>query len=205
MLFETPPSTRHSLVEDAQGILVGATLVALSVQFLRASDLVTGQLAGLSLIIAIPTGWTFGWIFFLINLPFYALALRKFGKRFTVKTLIAVTVMSAMTEMIPHAMTINDLHPALGAAFAGILAGVGLILLFRHGATLGGVGIVAVWLQNTRDIKAGNVQLAFDLFVFSMALLVLPLASVAWSLLGAVVLNVIITVNHRHDRYVARS
>ncbi|MCL3883748.1 YitT family protein [Marivita sp. GX14005] len=205
ILLGSPPPDRHSPFEDALAILTGATLVALGVQFLAASHLLTGQIAGLSLLGDYLTGWSFGAIFFVLNLPFYALGVVQMGWRFTLKTFAAVGCMSAIAELLPLALTINDLHPAVGAALAGTVTGVGLLLLFRHGATLGGVGIVALWLQDTRGIKAGNVQLGFDLIVFTLALLALPWQSVLWSLFGAAILNMIITVNHRRDRYVARS
>ncbi len=205
LLLENPPADRHTPVEDVQGILIGATLVALSIQFLRASELFTGQVAGLSLIISYPTGWPFGLIFFCINLPFYVLAVHQIGWRFTIKSFATVALMSTLADTLPFVLTINALHPALGATLFGVLSGVGLLSLFRHGATLGGVGIVALWLQDTRGIKAGHTQLSFDLCVFAVSLLLFPWQVVGWSLLGAVVLNVIITVNHRRDRYVARS
>ena len=205
LLLETPPADRHTALEDAQGILIGATLVALSIQFLRASDLFTGQIAGLALITSYPTGWSFGALFFLMNLPFYALALTRLGWRFTVKSVAAVTLMSVLADTLPLVLTINDLPDALGAALFGVLAGVGLLSLFRHGATLGGVGIVALWLQDTRAIRAGHTQLAFDLCIFAAALFLFPWEAVVWSLFGAVILNGIITTNHRRDRYIARS
>ncbi|APX24339.1 hypothetical protein Ga0080559_TMP3543 [Salipiger profundus] len=186
-------------------MLVGTTLVALSIQFLRASELFTGQIAGLSLVVSYPTGLPFGAIFFVLNLPFYLLAIRQLGWRFTIKSFTAVAMMSAIAEGLPHVLTINELHPALGAALSGMLAGVGLLMLFRHGATLGGVGIVALWAQDTKGIKAGHVQLGFDLCVFTLALFLFDWERVLWSLLGAVVLNLLITVNHRRDRYIARS
>ncbi|KMK67140.1 YitT family protein [Puniceibacterium sp. IMCC21224] len=205
LLLDSPLPDRHTIAEDVQGILIGTTLVALGIQFLRASELFTGQIAGLSLILSYPTGWSFGAVFFALNLPFYVLALRQMGWRFTVKNFIAVTLMSTMTDIMPYAISISHLHPALGAVLFGILAGIGLLSLFRHGATLGGVGIVALWLQDTRGIKAGNTQLLFDLCVFAVALLLFPWQIVGWSLLGAVVLNLIITINHRRDRYIANS
>lgn len=204
-LLSKPPADRHSLFEDAQGILVGATLVALSIQVLAASNLMTGQIAGLSLIGSYVGGWPFGAIFFVLNLPFYLIGWKRIGLTFTLKTFGAVAVLSIMSELLGRALTIDAIHPALSAALGGVLAGVGLIVLFRHGATLGGVGIVALWLQDTRGIQAGNTQLVFDLFVFALAFAVLPPEVVLWSLLGAVILNLIITVNHRRDRYVARS
>ncbi|GFZ96070.1 MAG: YitT family protein [Rhodobacteraceae bacterium] len=204
-ILGSPPPDRHTLWEDVQAMLVGTTLVALSIQFLRASELFTGQIAGLSLVVSYPTGLPFGAIFFVLNLPFYLLAIRQLGWRFTIKSFTAVAMMSAIAEGLPHVLTINELHPALGAALSGMLAGVGLLMLFRHGATLGGVGIVALWAQDTKGIKAGHVQLGFDLCVFTLALFLFDWERVLWSLLGAVVLNLLITVNHRRDRYIARS
>ncbi|SDY31382.1 YitT family protein [Citreimonas salinaria] len=204
LLLSSPPPDRHTPWEDVQGILIGATLVALSIQFLRAAGLFTGQIAGLSLVIAYPTGWAFGAIFFVLNLPFYVLAVRQLGWTFTLKSFAAVTLMAALAETLPLVLTVSEVHPALGATLFGILSGVGLLSLFRHGATLGGVGVVALWLQDTRGIKAGTVQLAFDLGVFLLALTLFPWPVVAWSLLGAVILNVVIIINHRRDRYIAR-
>ncbi len=205
LLLESPPPDRHSFWEDALAILVGTTLVALSIQFLRASELFTGQIAGLSLVLSYPTGLPFGAIFFVLNLPFYLLAIRQIGWRFTIKSFLAVALMSTIAESLPLVLTMNHLHPALGATLSGILAGVGLLMLFRHGATLGGVGVVALWAQDTKGIKAGHVQLGFDICVFALAFFLFDWQRVLWSLLGAVVLNLIITVNHRRDRYIARS
>lgn len=204
-LLSKPPADRHTILEDIQGILIGSTLVALSIQFLTQSNLVTGQIAGLALVSSYATDWSFGLVFFVLNLPFYILAVHQLGWTFTLKTFAAVALMSTISELFPHFLTLEMVHPALGAVLGGVLAGIGLLSLFRHGATLGGVGIVALWLQDTRGIQAGNTQLLFDVFVFGLAFWILPAPVVVWSLLGAVILNLIVTVNHRRDRYVARS
>ena len=205
MLLAKPPADRHTLIEDVQGILIGATLVALSIQFLRASDLITGQIAGLALVADYAMGWSFGLAFFVLNLPFYRLAVRLLGWVFVTTSALADALMAGLSDLLPCVLTINDLPPALGAALFGVLAGVGLLSLFRHGASLGGIGILALLLQDRRGVPAGWTQLGFDLCVFALALLLFPLAAVAWSVFGAVILNGIIAVNHRRDRYIARS
>ena len=43
----------------------------------------------------------------------------------------------------------------------------------------------------------------FDACLFSVALLIRDWQTVAWSALGALVLNVVIAINHRRDRYIA--
>ncbi|MCA0994744.1 MULTISPECIES: YitT family protein [Roseobacteraceae] len=204
LLLESPPPDRHTLWEDVHGILVGTTLVALGIQFLRASGLFTGQIAGLALVLGEPTGLRFGLLFFLLNAPFYILAVKQLGWRFTIKSFISVALMSSMVDLLPLAMNIK-VSPPLAAALFGVCAGIGLLSLFRHGATLGGVGIVALWLQDTRGIKAGWVQLGFDLLVFALAALLFEPMQVLWSLLGAIILNALISINHRRDRYIARS
>ncbi len=204
-LLSKPSADQHTVLEDIQGIVIGATLVALSIQFLSQANLITGQIAGLALITSYATDWSFGLVFFVLNLPFYILAVRQLGWTFTLKTFVAVALMSTISELFPYVLTVDMVHPALGAMLGGVLAGIGLLSLIRHGATLGGVGIVALWLQDTRGVQAGNTQLLFDVFVFGLAFWILPAEVVVWSLLGAVILNMIITVNHRRDRYVARS
>ncbi|SFR19500.1 YitT family protein [Poseidonocella sedimentorum] len=199
------PTDRHTTLEDLQGIVTGVTMVALSVQFLQAAELITGQIAGLSLVASYPTGLSFGLVFFLLNLPFYVFAILQIGWRFTLRTFLAVALLSALVELMPRAFSLSGVHPGAAAVLAGISAGVGLLVLFRHGATLGGVGILALWLQDRTTLRAGQVQLGFDLVVFTLALFLLPLATVLWSLLGAVILNVIILTNHRRDRYIASS
>ena len=65
------------------------------------------------------------------------------------------------------------------------------------------VGVLAVYLQERFGIRAGLVQLGFDLFVLAAAFLVAAPFIVLCSVVGAVVLNLFLTVNHRADRYIA--
>lgn len=197
-------TARHTLLDDAQGLLVGTLLVALSVQLLQGAGLVTGQIAGLSLVTSYVTGWAFGPVFFALNLPFYWLALRRVGWAFTLKTFAAVGLLALFTETLPAILTIQTVSAPAAAVLAGVTAGAGLLALFRHGASLGGVGIVAFWLQDRRGIPAGWVQLGFDALVFALAFAAIAPMTVLWSLLGAAVLNAIIATNHRRDRYIAR-
>lgn len=196
-------AAHHSLFEDAQGLAFGAAMCALGVMVLTGAGLVTGQTAGLAVLIAYATGWGFGPVFFVINLPFYALAWWQLGPAFTVKTFIAVTLISGLSLVIGDLVQVTPTHPAVAAVLFGMIAGAGLLAIFRHRASLGGIGVLAYWLQERLGWRAGWVQLGFDLVLFSVALTLLAPVLVLWSLLGAVVLNAIIAINHRRDRYIA--
>jgi len=198
----TDPS-HHSPLEDAQGIAFGAVMAAFGMTILTHLGLITGQTAGLAVLISYLTGWPFGLVFFAVNLPFYGFGWRRFGWVFTVKTFAAVALMSGLTLLAPGWIAFARLEPAYGAVLFGLISGTALLALFRHGASLGGIGIVALALQDRWGWRAGWVQLGFDAGLFAVALLVLDWRLVAWSALGAAVVNIVIAINHRRDRYIA--
>ncbi len=202
---EPHKQTSHAIWEDGLAFITGALVVGLAVEFLNFAGLITGQTAGLGVLIDRLSGLSFGQAFFLINLPFYIFAYLRMGARFTIKTAIAVTMVSLSADLLPYVFQIQTVHPIFAAFASGILAGFGLIIFFRHGASLGGIGIIAFWAQERLGIQAGWIQLGFDAVLFTAALLLLgtPLL-VAYSLLGAAIVNIIVGVNHRQDRYIGR-
>ena len=194
---------RHTILEDAQGLLTGTTMAATSLIFLTHLGLITGQTAGLALLLSYITGSSFALMFFLVNLPFYWLGYHRIGKRFVIKTVIAVVLVSVFTEMFPPLMQFENLNPIYGVIIFGLLSGAGLLAIFRHGASLGGVGILAIYIQEKTGFRAGFVQLGFDACIFLAAFFVLELNAVLLSMLGALIVNLVITFNHRKDWYVA--
>ncbi|MGY6703891.1 YitT family protein [Roseinatronobacter sp.] len=199
-MADTP---RHTRMDDAQGLIFGAAMCAFGLLVLTGAGLVTGQTAGLAVLISYATGWAFGPVFFVINIPFYILAWIRLGPEFTIKTLISVTLISLMSGVMGDLVTVIPQNPAIAAVLFGMITGAGLLAIFRHRASLGGVGIVAYDLQERFGWRAGLVQLGFDLVLFAVAFLILPPNLVLWSLLGAVVLNAILAINHRRDHYIA--
>ena len=198
----TNPIT-HSLLEDAQGLAFGTTMAAFGIVILTHLGLITGQTAGLAVLISYATGWSFGAVFFAINIPFYILGYRRMGLAFTIKTFVAVALLSALSFFIGGWVSFATLNPIFGAILFGFISGAALLAIFRHGASLGGIGILALLLQDRTGFRAGQTQLIFDAALFLVALTMLPLTTVAISFLGAVVVNVTIAINHRRDRYVA--
>ncbi|WP_239520917.1 YitT family protein [Pseudooceanicola aestuarii] len=197
------PVHRHGPLADAQGLAFGTTMTALGITMLTHLGLATGQTAGLAVLLAYVTGQSFGLVFFVVNLPFYWFGYRRMGLRFTLKTFAAVALLSGLSAVLPQLVQFDQLHPVVGAVLFGMCAGAGLLALFRHGASLGGVGILALYLQDRLGFRAGYTQLIFDACVFVFAAFVLPWDRLALSVLGAVVLNLVITINHRRDWYVA--
>ncbi len=203
-MAEPHDSINHKLHEDAIAFVIGTASAALGVHFLTETGLVTGQTAGLAVLLSYLGDWSFGLVFFLLNLPFAALSLVRMGLRFSVKSLIAVAMVSGWSWILPETLVISAMAPWMASLLAGIVIGLGLVVLFRHGASLGGIGVLALYLQERAGVQAGWVQLGFDAVLFAAAFFVLDAPQVALSLAGAALVNVIVGVNHRQDRYIAR-
>jgi len=201
MTSEVPAASQHTAFEDAQAIVTGALFIALGVAMFAQAGLLTGGTAGLAFLIHYATGWRFGVVFFVINVPFYVLALRAMGWTFTVKTFCAVAALSLFSELMPLVLRFDFLQPVYAGVMGGFLIGAGLLMLFRHKASLGGINILALYLQQRHGWRAGKVQMVIDCLVVLAALALVEPWLIAVSVLGAVALNLVVAVNHRPGRY----
>ncbi|RUM12858.1 YitT family protein [Rhizobium phaseoli] len=196
-------ATRHSPIEDVQGIFSGSLVAALGLYVLASAGLLTGSTAGVAFLLHYAFGVNFGLAFFLLNLPFFYLSWKRLGMAFTMKTFIAIGLTSAIADLQSRLFSISSIHPAWAALLGGLLLGFGALALYRHRASLGGVGILGVYLQERFGIRAGLVQLAIDMCVLAAAVFVTTPPVVFYSVLGALVLNLFVAINHRADRYIA--
>ena len=197
--------SRHSLPEDIFAMLIGTMLVSLGIVFYSEVLLTTGSTAGLALLLQYATGIPFGWLFFAINLPFYALAFMRMGLPFAIKTIASVALVSIFTAQIPVWLDISALNPLFAALVGGGMIGLGILSLFRHKASVGGINILSLYLQDNFGIRAGYFQLAVDAVILVAAFFILPLDRVIYSVLGALVLNLIVALNHKPGRYLGFS
>lgn len=191
----------HRLHEDLVAGFTGTVIVALGITFFSQATLLTGGTAGLALLLQYATGLEFGPLFFLVNIPFYALSILRMGWKLTVRTFLAVLLVSLLSNLTPSWINIGQMNPIYAAIVGGTLMGLGLLVLFRHRTSLGGINILALYAQEHYGIRAGYVQLGIDALILLTALFVIDADRVALSLLGTCVLNLILATNHKPGRY----
>ncbi|RKR04511.1 putative 5xTM membrane YitT family protein [Kushneria sinocarnis] len=194
-------SQRHRPWEDGMAILLGSACAALGLGLYEHAHILIGSTAGIALLISYATGWSFGPVFFVVNLPFYWLAWQRVGHQFTFKTFAAIALLSWISWYLSDWIEIGEVAPLFAALMGGALIGLGALALFRHRGSLGGFNILALYVQDRHGWRAGNVQMGLDGLVMLAAFFVLPAGNVLYSILGAVVLAVILTFNHRPGRY----
>ncbi|MFS0866322.1 YitT family protein [Microbacterium sp. 179-B 1A2 NHS] len=192
----------HSWLDDVVGLATGTFTVALGLFLLHLSTAVTGGTAGLSLLLGYAVGWPFWVLFTAVNLPFAVLAVWKRGVDFAVRTLVCIAAVSAFSVVIERFFRVEYLDPIFGTVAGNLLAGIGLLIVFRHGASLGGINVVALVIQDATGIRVGWSMMVFDLLIILLALLVVPWPNVLLSAGGAVLLNLVLALNHRPGRYI---
>lgn len=191
----------HTLVEDIFALLLGALIISFGIDLIKQVGALTGGMAGLAFLMHYTTGIGFGIAFFALNLPFYWLAWRQMGHVFLVKTFGAILMVSVFTGLHPHFIGITHLDPCYAVMLGNALMGLGFLMLFRHQASLGGVSIVALYLQERHGIRAGRVLMLADGMIMLASLSLVSLPLFAASVCGALALNLIIAMNHRPGRY----
>ena len=200
------PGSGHGVIDDLQGLLLATLVSSMGLAILAHDNLLVGGMAGLSLLLHYQFDWPFSLVFVLGNLPFYWLSIRRMGWEFSLKTFLAVAACGALTDLLPQwiDITFSGDSALMSAVIGGCLTGLGILFFIRHRASLGGIGILAIYLQQSRGWNAGVFQLVYDLLLMAVALLVLPGSNVAYSVIGAVLIGIVLGFNHRPGRYHGR-
>lgn len=194
---------RHSLFEDAYGVLTGCTFVVLGLIWLKAAGLVTGGIAGLALLLSYLAPLPPGVLFTLLNIPFFLLAWMTLGRTPMIKAIVANLIISALAVLAPLAFRLEAVNPIAAALFGGTVIGAGILLLARHHVGVGGIGILALALQKSRGWNAGRTQLIADALILAAALTILDMTvgKFSVSVLSAVAVSAVLIVFHKPGRY----
>lgn len=122
-------------------ITIGAGLAAVSIElFLVPNNIIDGGIIGVSLILnylvsdSIPF-LNFSTLLVLLNLPFMYSGYKQIGKTFVVSSLFAIVAL-AVIESLLHHMDPFVTEEILATVFGGLILGVGVGLVIRHGGSI---------------------------------------------------------------------
>jgi uncharacterized membrane-anchored protein YitT (DUF2179 family) len=164
----------EALVKDILMITFGSALYAFAFDlFLAPNEINGGGVSGAAMVICELTGFgSIGLISIIINIPLFVAGYHRLGRKFFFGSLLGMLVNSVMFDvfaLIPAPQT----EPLLGALYGGLIGGVGIGLVFRCGASTGGVDIAARLLkQRFRNMSMGHLMMAVDLVIVALTGLV---------------------------------
>ncbi|MGM9965918.1 YitT family protein [Rummeliibacillus sp. POC4] len=165
-------------------IIFGSVLIGFAYNFLLIPHkILSGGLSGIAMMLGIITPLNTGLLNFVLNLPLLIIGYFKLGKRFIGYTILSVIVLSTSLYIIPVYELSND--PILASLFGGVIAGVGVGIIFRASGSSGGFDIIGMLLTKKRDFPLGSVISGMNAiviiisgFVFSWDAALLTLVSI---------------------------
>lgn len=149
-------------------IILGLFLTAAGIKLLTVHSLTFGGTAGVATLGTFMTEWSWGILFLIVNLPFFILSIKKLGLTFSLSTFLCILLISVISDLMDfvHFPTIS---PVIAAVIAGILIGIGVSFVLNSGASLGGIHILALYLEQKSDINRGVSLFVTDFIIVSSA------------------------------------
>ena len=127
-----------------------------------------------------------GVIYYMVCIPMLLVAMTKVGKKFFLKTIIAVTSMTVFLAVIPTVPVVHD--RITSCVIGGIVAGGGVGITLRMGCTTGGVDLLGILItQKKKDLSVGKINLIVNGILYGTSLFLFDIDIVIYSLVFAAV------------------
>ena len=167
------------------GLLVaGSFLIAASFNlFLHPNQVVSGGVAGISIIVHHLFGIEPAVTQWLLNIPLFAAGLWLLGGRFGLKTAVGSVVLPLFVLLTRSWPPVTD-NPLLAGIFGGIGIGAGLGVVFRGKGSTGGLDLLAQIIHKYTGLSLGVAVAMLDGAVITAAGLVFSPEKALYALIG---------------------
>jgi uncharacterized membrane-anchored protein YitT (DUF2179 family) len=150
-------------------IIMGAGLAAVSIElFLVPNDIIDGGIIGISLILDHLTLVNFAILVIILNLPFMYFGYTQIGKTFVISSLVGIFSLAFIESSLHEVPAFID-EPILASVFGGLILGIGVGMVIRHGGSLDGTEILGILLTKKLPFSIGEFVMFLNIFIFSWA------------------------------------
>ena len=149
--------------------------------FLIPNHFVDGGVMGISLLTNSQTDLPLSILIIVFNIPFLILGYHQISKVFSLKSVIAITLLALVVAVIPYPMVTED--KLLISVFGGFFLGVGIGLAIRGGAVIDGTEVLAIYLSRKNNLTVGDFILIFNIIIFSAAAYLLSVEVALYAIL----------------------
>jgi uncharacterized membrane-anchored protein YitT (DUF2179 family) len=174
-------ATRNS-IRSAMFVSLGVLAAGFGLRgFLMPNHFIDGGVTGISLLITAKTNFPLSALIILFNIPFILLGWRQIGKVFSIKSIVAISLLALVVAIMPYPVVTND--KLLIAVFGGFFLGAGIGLTIRGGAVIDGTEILAIFLSRKRSMSVGDFIMVFNIVIFSVAVWLLSVEVALYAML----------------------
>jgi len=149
--------------------------------FLLPNHFIDGGATGISLLLEHTTRLKLGLLLIVINLPFIYLASKTIGKKFALKSIIAIGLLAIIVHFVNYPTITED--KLLIAVFGGFFLGLGIGMAMRGGSVIDGTEVLAIYLGRKLSLTIGDVLLLINIIIFSVGAYVLSIETALYAIL----------------------
>ena len=174
-LIKEKPFTRKWFTAYSLIILGAFILAAGFVLFITPYKIVPGGVYGISIVLHYLFGTPVGLVALCFDIPLTIIGIKFLGPRFGFKTVLGFSLTAVFTDTLTYFWGFKPLvegDALLSSIFGGVMAGVGLGLIFRSRATSGGSDIIAMIIAKYTRLPLGMLMIYVDSAIVLIGLVV---------------------------------
>lgn len=174
-MIKEKPFTRKWFLSYSLIIIGSFVLASAFVLFITPYRFVPGGVYGISIVMHYMFNTPVGLIALCFDIPLTILGMKFLGPRFGFKTVLGFSLTAIFTDTLTFFWGFEPLvkgDALLSSIFGGVMAGVGLGLIFKSKATSGGSDIVAMIIAKYTKLPLGMLMIYVDSVIVLVGLLV---------------------------------
>lgn len=157
-------------IKEYVTIVIGLSLYALAwTGFLLPHQITTGGVTGIGALLFFAKGIPVAATYLIINVFLLIISVKIIGWKFCIRTMFGVgtltVLLSVAQGIIKKPLLVEE--PFMACVVGGVLAGIGIGIVFTANGSTGGTDIIAMVVNKYRNITIGRAMMYCDLLIIS--------------------------------------
>lgn len=174
-------------------VALGSFIYSIAINaFIAPHHLLSGGVAGISLLCQYLTNIPAGAWVFIINIPIFLFGLKKIDRDFIGFSLFGMLSMSLfliLTKDLASLFTVED--TLLSTICGAVLSGLGMGLIFKNKASQGGTDVIAVIIRSKSGMKISTLYFAINAIVVIIGAFVTNLQLALYTLISMYIVSTV--------------
>lgn len=209
--IDTPEKRKH-LMHRVLLVVAGNIIFAIGVNvIISPMNLYSSGFTGISMLLRmflvdvlkvpqIPGVNYLGIIYFIINIPLFALGYKYLGREFCITTIVSIGIASLSMALVPviKEPIFDDYLTA--CLVGGIVSGTGAGIVLRGGTSGGGQDIIGMVLSKTHpNFSVGKISIAINAVIYGICFFLFDIQTVVYSMIYAVINGMALDYQHTQN------
>lgn len=160
-------------------VVIGNLMLALAVHtFILPYEILSGGVAGIAVALSKITGFRSDLIISILIWVLFGFGAFFLGRKFTVHTISSSILYPLFLNLLNAQPITVSIDPILASLYGGLVAGFGVGLVFRTGASTGGMDVPPLIIHKFTNIDLSKLVLVVDLLTVTLGVFVYGIEAV---------------------------